>query len=111
MRAPTFLKDRFAPDTAASVWFRSNTGQGAMRGRVTRWEEQDESQTSYLVFELVAGGVLYLPFSDIYLSTLSAVRYEEAKLDSGLEDRMRAVAREQSETQLRQHESGLASPH
>lgn len=111
MLAPKFLIEKFVPGTAASVWFRNNTSQGAMRGRVTGWEEHKEEMLTFLLFELAAGGELCLPLSDVYLATLSEAGFEEARVDAGLEARMRKVRAEQVETQLRQAASGLTSPH
>jgi len=106
MLAPRFLKEKFAAGTTASLWFRQNVNQGAMRGRVVSWDEHEEEMVSYLSFELPSGAILCLPFADIYLSTLSEADHGEALADDELERRAKAINRKQMRMQVEEAENG-----
>lgn len=107
MLAPKFLTEKFTPGTPVSVWFCSDTNKGAaMRGSVRGWEEHGEELTTYLVFELATGNALYLPFSDIYLSELSAEELNEAKEAVVLEKRIKAIRQKALNEELEQAERG-----
>jgi hypothetical protein len=101
---PKFIMEKFAPGTLATVWFRA-TGT-ALRGRVVEWV-----QDVYVVFEMLTGSRLYLPYGDIHLATLSEARWKTAQAEVDLEDRLTELKLKMGDAQLRQQESGLASPH
>ena len=106
MLVPDFLKELFSAGTPASVWFRGDVSRGALRGSVRSWAEHSDELASYLLFELASGSVLYLPFSDIFLSELNVEGLLEAQEDHLLEQRIKAVTRRSTVAKLEAQESG-----
>jgi hypothetical protein len=108
MLVPSFIAEKFPVGTLVSVWFRRGSIAGGVYGRVQSWEEHSDELSTYLLFETIDGDTLHVPFSDIYLSTLTEKDFEEAKVNAKKREALAVRKRHVEEFQLSQLEEAMS---